>query len=86
LQDSINLLKTGGRLVIVSFNSLEDRIIKEFFKENSELCLKKQNKYKDNQIETIFKSLTKKPIIVSENEIQNNIRSRSAKLRGVIKC
>lgn len=86
LKDSIQLLKTGGRLVIVSFNSLEDRIIKEFFKDNSELCLKKQNKYKNIEVKTVFKSLTKKPIIVSENEIKNNIRSRSAKLRGVIKC
>lgn len=86
LQDSIKLLKTGGRLVIVSFNSLEDRIIKDFFKDNSELCLKKQNKYKDEEIKTIFKSLTKKPIIVSEDEVKNNVRSRSAKLRGVIKC
>lgn len=86
LKDSIDLLKTNGRLVIVTFNSLEDRIVKDFFRDNSELCLKKQNKYKDEEIKTIFKSLTKKPIIVSEEEIKNNIRARSAKVRGVIKC
>lgn len=86
LNDSIKLLKKGGKLVIVTFHSLEDKIVKDFFKENSDLALKKINKFKEEQEKTIFKVLTKKPIIVSENETQTNKRARSAKLRGAEKC
>lgn len=86
LNDSIDLLKPKGRLVVVSFHSLEDRIVKNFFNENGDTKIGKINKYKDNQIKTTFNILTKKPIIVSEDEVNNNRRSRSAKLRSAIKC
>ncbi len=86
LFDSIKLLKSGGRLVVVSFHSLEDRIVKNFFNEYGDLKLGKINKYK-NEIKTpIFNVITKKPILVSEVEANSNKRSRSAKLRGAIKC
>lgn len=65
----IPLLKKGGRLAIISFHSLEDRIVKNIFKEFS------------NSTEFPVEILTKKPIIPSEEEILNNSRSRSAKLR-----
>ncbi|PKL89237.1 MAG: 16S rRNA (cytosine(1402)-N(4))-methyltransferase RsmH [Ignavibacteriae bacterium HGW-Ignavibacteriae-2] len=82
LKKSIELLLPGGRLVIISFHSLEDRIVKDFFKYESLSCIcppespicicnKKQN----------LKILTKKPIIAGEVELKNNPRSRSAKLR-----
>jgi len=61
-------LDKKGRIVIISFHSLEDRIVKHFFK----------NKEKTGQL----KILTKKPIIASEEEIKKNPRSRSAKLRA----
>ena len=71
LVQTLDVLEHQGKLVIISFHSLEDRIVKNFFKEKS-----KQN---------LIKILTKKPIAPSEEEIKANIRSRSAKLRAAIK-
>ncbi|MDR2645839.1 MAG: 16S rRNA (cytosine(1402)-N(4))-methyltransferase RsmH [Holosporaceae bacterium] len=70
LRDSAHLLNTNGKLVVVSFHSLEDRIVKSFFKE---LALEKNR----------FKLLTKKPITPTLEEISRNHKSRSAKLRGI---
>jgi 16S rRNA (cytosine1402-N4)-methyltransferase len=70
LRDSVNLLNSDGKLVVVSFHSLEDRIVKFFFKE---LALKNDR----------FKLLTKKPITPTLEEISYNRKSRSAKLRGI---
>jgi len=62
------ILKVGGRVAIISFNSLEDRLVKNYFRE----------KAKEGKLEI----LTKKPIRPSLEEIKNNPRSRSAKLRA----
>ena len=67
----LEVLDKEGRLVVISFHSLEDRIVKNFFKEKSK--------------ENLLKIITKKPIIPSLKEIKINPRSRSAKLRAVIK-
>jgi 16S rRNA (cytosine1402-N4)-methyltransferase len=71
LPQAKEVLNKGGRLAVISFHSLEDRIVKNFFKDYSQ---KGQ-----------LKILTKKPIIPSDEEIKNNPRSRSAKLRVVEK-
>ncbi|MCK9393848.1 MAG: 16S rRNA (cytosine(1402)-N(4))-methyltransferase RsmH [Candidatus Paceibacterota bacterium] len=71
LPQAIEVLKPGGRLVVITFHSLEDRIAKVFFKERQ----------KNQEIEI----LTKKPVIATNEEAKDNPRSRSAKLRAVIK-
>ena len=67
LAKGFQILKPGGRLGVISFHSLEDRIVKNFFR----------NKANEGRVEI----LTKKPIVASEEELKENPRSRSAKLR-----
>lgn len=66
LEKTILFLKKGGRLVVISFHSLEDRIVKNFFKKHADT----------------FKVLTKKPIRPTIDEVRRNPASRSAKLRA----
>lgn len=66
LPQAVDILKPGGRLAVMAFHSLEDRIVKQFFKE-----------WPDEKL----KILTKKPVVASEEEIKNNSKARSAKLR-----
>ncbi len=75
-----DVLNTGGRVSIITFHSIEDRIVKNFFRQGSvdELI---ENPFERNEKESPFKVITKKPITPSEAEIKNNPRSRSAKLR-----
>ena len=80
LQQTPGLLKPGGRVAIITFHSLEDRIVKNFFKTGSfsELVLDELYGVKpENQ----FRILTKKPILPTDSETRRNKRSRSAKLR-----
>lgn len=74
LPKALKLLKPGGRLAIITFHSLEDRIVKQFFKEIT-----------DMGYESEFHELTKRPIVPSQTEISFNPRARSAKLRAVVK-
>lgn len=86
LEDMINLLNPKGRLCIITFHPLEDRIVKNVFKLHSTDCICPSNmpvcvcKHKSD-----IKLITRKPIIPSEEELLANSRSASAKLRVVEK-
>ncbi len=67
----LEVLSAGGRLAIISFHSLEDRLVKQFFSENS-----------GNRYDAYLNLLTKRPITASRVEIVSNPRARSAKLRA----
>ena len=82
LENLIEMLKPGGKICIISFHSLEDRIVKSVFKEKSLGCVCPPSfpKCVCNHIPSI-KIITKKPIVASEKELEINSRSASAKLR-----
>ena len=83
LSKSSKLLNKEGKLIIVSFQSLEDRIVKDFFNHNSGKRWRSSRHYPElaDMGPITFKLITKKPIRPQEWEIQKNPRSRSAKLR-----
>jgi len=71
LPQALNLLHSGGKLVVIAFHSLEDRIVKSFLKAKAK--------------EGAVKILTKKPLRPSEREVRENPRARSARLRVAVK-
>lgn len=79
------LIKTGGRVVIITFHSGEDRVVKQFFKRGS-LEELPDNPFISVSVEQLWKWVYKKPLVASELEQQQNPRSRSAKLRVAEKC
>jgi 16S rRNA (cytosine1402-N4)-methyltransferase len=82
LEQSIELLNPGGRIAVITFHSLEDRICKTFFKKNSEgPPLPPGIPIVPDEFKPKIKLVNKKPILPSEEEIQINNRARSAKLR-----
>ncbi|MBP3041440.1 16S rRNA (cytosine(1402)-N(4))-methyltransferase RsmH [Bacillaceae bacterium Marseille-Q3522] len=82
LQQAINLLNIDGRLSVITFHSLEDRICKYTFKNAGEANdLPPGLPVIPEEYQPILKIITKKPILPSEEELENNNRARSAKLR-----
>jgi len=80
LQQVPLLLKPGGRVAIISFHSLEDRLVKIFFRRGS-FEEAEENPFTMQQVVNELKVITKKPITPGEKELKQNPRSRSAKLR-----
>ena len=84
LPEAIKLLKKGGRLSVITFHSLEDRIVKNIFRKYSEVdpvvkgMIDIPEEYK-----TLIKIINKKPILPSKRELEENSRSASAKLRVI---
>ena len=85
LINASKILKKDGVLAVVTFHSLEDKIVKYFFKSLSENKSISRYAPKIDQPETLFKMIEKKPKTPSSKELKENISSRSAKLRYVIK-
>lgn len=74
------VLKVGGRLAVITFHSIEDRLVKNFFRAGS-FDEKEENPFLNTSIESGLKIITKKPVVAAAEELKKNKRSRSAKLR-----
>ncbi|HNS61736.1 MAG TPA: 16S rRNA (cytosine(1402)-N(4))-methyltransferase RsmH [Anaerolineales bacterium] len=82
LPQAVASLPVGGRLAVISFHSLEDRIVKDFFREQSkDLINPPYEKLYEVERKATIKEVNRKPILPSEEETKNNPRARSAKLR-----
>jgi 16S rRNA (cytosine1402-N4)-methyltransferase len=82
LPQAVAGLRSGGRLAVISFHSLEDRLVKEFFREQGrDLINPPYEKIYEEERKATLKEVNRKPIMPSEEEIKDNPRARSAKLR-----
>ena len=85
LKHALNALKPNGKLVVITFHSLEDRIVKNIFKEVTTLNLPKGLPFVPEGYEVKFNLINNKIILPSTEELELNNRSHSAKLRGIMK-
>ena len=85
LNDVLDLLEVGAIISVISFHSLEDRVVKQAFKYHSTRCHCDKTQMICHCPPPILELVNKKPIVASEQEVNENPPSRSAKLR-VAKC
>jgi len=79
LEQSLSVLNTGGRLVVITYHSLEDRVVKNFMKSGNFAGDEKKDFY--GNVETPFKMINRKGTTPGDEELANNNRARSARLR-----
>jgi len=82
LKDAVDILNPDGRLVVITFHSLEDRIVKHFFKDESTTDIPKNLPIINKDLSD-FEVVTRKPVYPTEEEMSRNSRSKSAKLRAL---
>jgi 16S rRNA (cytosine1402-N4)-methyltransferase len=81
LQQSAHVLQTRGRIAVITFHSIEDRLVKNFFRWGSFEEVADENPFETVERKSGFKIITRKPIVPTTEEMKRNTRSRSAKLR-----
>jgi 16S rRNA (cytosine1402-N4)-methyltransferase len=80
LEQVPTVLKQGGRVAVITFHSIEDRIVKNFFKDNT-FQARDENPFATTERNKVLKPVNKKPILATNEETKTNTRARSAKLR-----
>jgi 16S rRNA (cytosine1402-N4)-methyltransferase len=83
LEQSLKMLRPGGRLVIMSYHSLEDRMVKNFMRSGTVDGKVEKDFY--GRVSTPFEIVTRKVVVPTPEEVERNPRSRSAKMRAAIK-
>jgi 16S rRNA (cytosine1402-N4)-methyltransferase len=79
LEDSVDLLNTGGRIAVISYHSIEDRLVKNFFKKGNFEGKEVRDFY--GNLQRPFDEINRHPIVPTDAEVLTNNRARSAKLR-----
>jgi len=86
LPQAVAVLRSGGRCAVISFHSLEDRIVKDYFREQSkDIVNPPYERIYEVERKAVVEIINKKPIVASDEEVKDNPRARSAKLRVIEK-